>query len=180
MDRKALSRYRSHTFELAYKILDSVHFDSTQVKTQFSYIVNLLNGDFRVFYGSNFEEYITFNISEELKNGDKNHKIRDYMSNIRSLGTTRSGLQDPDQVSISWTGKPKSKYTVYVSTDSEFKDCQPMTVSDTSRKKDYFTFVLSNLEPNTSYFYKISGKRHGPKPSFSITKSFQTSGVDLP
>jgi len=53
-----------------------------------------------------------------------------------------------------------------------------MPVQDKSRVMVYFTFVLKNLEPNTTYYYKISGKSHGPKASFSIAKSFQTSGSD--
>ena len=175
---KTLSNNKKHTFELACKIMDSVHAEASWGKTQYTNIVNLLNGDFRVFYGSNFEEYIIFNISEELKNSYKNYQIPDYVSDIRSLETTRPGLQDPKRVSIKWTGKPDSKYTVYCSTDPEFKDCQPMPVPDKSRVMACFTFALENIEPNTTYYYKINGKRHGAKSSVSITKSFKTSGTD--
>lgn len=116
-------------FELFRRLLWSVHAEWNGGMTQYSNIVDLLKGDFYVFNHSNFEEYITFNLTDELGKGRIDHQIPQYMSSINSLSILEGDNPDPTIVTFSWTAREDSSYRLFCSKYPDFRDCTPIVVS---------------------------------------------------
>lgn len=210
--------------ELFRSILDAVHVSTTQ----YSNIYEVLQGNMYFFNHHNFDEYLKFNLKDEMDKGWNNYLISNFMSGIR-LGEPEDGhLVDPSRVEFSWRGKPDSQYQFHNSINPDFADgisleigkdlfppgneipvtalflwIIPLGLGFKFRDKlkiglflllplvllmpgcntfdgvehgliQEFTAELENLQPNTTYYWKVTASASESLTSQSITRSFTT------
>jgi hypothetical protein len=122
-----LSNTMDISWELFRSILDAVHVESSAI-TQYSNIYELHNGNLYFFNNHNFDEYLKFNISEELEKGRNDYQVPAHMSEIMLRTPENEQVIDSSRVEFSWRGKSVSRYLLYYSTDSDFTDCEPIEV----------------------------------------------------
>ena len=210
--------------ELFRSILDAVHVSTTQ----YSNIYEVLQGNMYFFNHHNFDEYLKFNLNDELAKGWNNYLISNFMSSIR-LGEPEDGqLVDPSRVEFSWQGKPDSQYQFHYSINPDFANCAEieivndlsaagrgipvvfmllwilpfglrlnfrdklkigmflllpvvllMPACNTFDGEDHgliheFTAELENLQPGSTYYWKVTASATDSMTSQSITRSFTT------
>jgi len=217
-----LSESTDFSWELCRSILDAV-----QNGTSYSNIYELHQGTMTIFNQHNFDEFITFNITEELAKGRHIYSLPEVMSKIKLLRPENEQVIDPTSVEFSWTGKTASTYLLYYSTDPDFSDCTPIeingeysstfyqssstfllllviplgftfkpkhirfmgaivlilitvlstscsTTSDYQPEFKQFFITVENLQPDSTYYWKITANATETLASKSIVGSFKT------
>ena len=118
---KSASEY-SHA--LCRSVLENVHLDSN-----FSTVCSLKSGDMNVYNNHNFDEYIKFNIFDELAKGRYDYQLPGYFSEMRLLSPENGEQINTSSVTFEWEGKLTSGYELYYATDPDFKDCTPISAA---------------------------------------------------
>jgi hypothetical protein len=122
------------TIENIRSILDAVHLSEniSGTPTLYSYVCDLQNGAIYLYKMHNFQEFILFNLEEELLKGSNTYLINEIFSDIQLVAPTMEESADPSQVTFSWEGKTNSRYRLYCCTDPDFKGCEPIEVENVS------------------------------------------------
>lgn len=210
--------------EVCRSILDAVHVNTTQ----YSNIYEVLQGNIYYFNHHNFDEYLKFNLDDEMARGMNNYLISNYISNI-SLEAPEEGQQlNPSRVECSWRGKTDSRYQFHYSINPNLSNAVVLEINNPPTPPDpgvpagllllgviplglgfgsksklrialilllplvlmipccdsfedefhglikEFSVELENLEPDTTYYWKITAVAGAPLTSQSITRSFST------
>lgn len=143
-----LDKTTNFTTYFAGSILASTHQEG-KYPTQYSNIYDLKNGLIYLFYFHNYDEFITINLFEELKKGNRSYDIPNLFSKISNMSTSVNELNDETSIIFSWDGLPASNYELIYSASSDFSNYQKVAVA--SRKPDsekknfaivYLFFVL--------------------------------------
>lgn len=97
--------------------------------TQYSNIYDLNQGIIYLYYYHNFEEFIYIDLKEELEKGYAVHDLPLLFSKIKLLSPSQQASVNPSSVIFSWNGETQRNYDLYYSTDPDFTDCVPVTVT---------------------------------------------------
>ncbi len=122
-----LSNTTGISWDLFRSILDAVHVEGNAI-SQYSNIYELHNGNLYFFNNHNFDEYLKFNITEELAKGRNDYQVPEHMSGIMLRTPENEQTIGPSIVEFSWRGKSDSRYLLYYSTDPDFTGCVPIEV----------------------------------------------------
>ena len=123
---------------MAY-LLDSAHQEG-QYATKYSNIYDISNKKIYLFYERNFDEFIQFDFTYEIKN-DKNYNISSLFSSISILHPTPESIVNPSTVKFKWKGKIENNYYFYCSTDSNFTNVNPVIVKSSNLPKQYYAYL---------------------------------------
>jgi hypothetical protein len=111
----------NYTVEFFRSILKTVSLTSN-----YSNICNLNTGDLIVYNRYNFQEFIQFNIHQELTKGYLDYQLPDYFSQIHIQTPQQGETVNQLPLTFNWEGDPNSSYQLFLSTDPEFTDCIPI------------------------------------------------------
>ena len=90
--------------------------------TQYSNIYDLKNTQIYLFHYHNYEEFIKFDLLNELDKGYRSFNIPDLFSRVKLLSPADGEEIESTSVTLTWEGIPGSNYEVILSTDPEFAD----------------------------------------------------------
>jgi hypothetical protein len=100
-------------------ILDATHQEGNY-PTQYSNIYDLKNCFIYLFYYHNYEEFITIDLTEELKKGNRSFDIPGLFSKVKLLSPIIGDEVESTSVTFSWEGIPGNSYEVLYSTNPYF------------------------------------------------------------
>jgi hypothetical protein len=87
----------------------------------------------QIYNNHNFEESITLNIRQETGKDRQELALPEYFSKIKLALPAQGAICSPQEVVFRWQGKPDSQYSLLLSTDPDFPDCQPLQVANWTR-----------------------------------------------
>jgi hypothetical protein len=123
-----LQEARTFTSSLLRSILEKVNLGSN-----YSNICNLQSGEMLIYNNHNFEESIALNIYAEMAKGWQELALPPYFSKIKLALPAQGATCSPQEVVFGWEGKPDSQYSLLLSTDPDFLECQPLQVANWKR-----------------------------------------------
>ena len=123
-----LQEAQAFTLPLLRSILEKVNLGSN-----YSNICNLQNGEMHIYNNHNFEESIILNIRQETGKDRQELALPEYFSKIKLALPAQGAICSPQEVVFRWQGKPDSQYSLLLSTDPDFLDCQPLQVENRTR-----------------------------------------------
>lgn len=125
--------------------------------TQYSNIYDLKNGLIYLFHFHNYNEFVTINLSDELKKGAQTYNIPGLFSKISNMSTSVNKSEGEMSVVFSWSGLPQSSYEILYSASPDFFNYQSVNIKNfnpVSEKNNYAFVYLFLLLP----FIKIKKK----------------------
>ena len=137
-------------------VLASTHQEG-KYPTQYSNIYDLKNGLIYLFHFHNYNEFITINLSEELKKGYNTYVISSLFSKITNMSSSVNKSDGEISVVFSWEGLPQSSYEIIYSATPDFANYQSVNIASfnpVSEKNNYAFLYLFLLLP----FIKIKKK----------------------
>ncbi len=143
---KKASEMLSENFELNPYFIGSVLASTHQegkYPTQYSNIYDLKNGLIYLFHFHNYNEFVTINLSEELKKGYNTYVISNLFSKITNMSSSVNKSDEEISVIFSWDGLPQSSYEILYSATPDFGNYQSVkTISaNPASEKSYYAFV---------------------------------------
>ncbi len=119
------------SLDLCRRILDSVHVDYEESQTKYSNVYELQKGDIYYYNNHNFDEFIKFNIFDELNRGKKTYLLPDYFSKIKLLSPAKGAIIDSQNVTFSCYGDPYSEYTLVYSKNADLSNAVNLNSDNT-------------------------------------------------
>ena len=138
----------SENFELNPYFIGSVLASTHQegkYPTQYSNIYDLKNGLIYLFHFHNYNEFVTINLSEELKKGYNTYVISNLFSKITNMSTSVNKSDGEISVVFSWDGLLQSNYEIIYSASPDFANSQSVKTKSfnpfSEKEKSNYAFV---------------------------------------
>lgn len=108
-------------------ICDAVHQEGSS-PTSLSTVYDVINGNLYVYYFHNYEEFLKFNVNEELQKGERYYKLSEYFNQIKLTYPIKGEHVNSSSVTFIWNGNAEN-YHLYYSNDPNFTDVEPIKIS---------------------------------------------------
>ena len=125
-------------------ILSATHQEG-KYPTQYSNIYDLTNIRIYLFHYHNYQEFIKFDLLNELNKGYRSFNIPDLFSNMKLLTPANGEEIESTSITLTWEGIPGSNYEVILSADPDFLDDNTRYLANTNPElfvhSDYLYFL---------------------------------------
>ena len=125
-------------------ILSATHQEG-KYPTQYSNIYDLNNIRIYLFHYHNYQEFIKFDLLNELNKGYRSFNIPDLFSNMKLLTPANGEEIESTSITLTWEGIPGSNYEVILSADPDFLDDNTKYLANTTPElfvhSDYLYFL---------------------------------------
>ena len=112
------------TVDLFRDICDATHAEGPG-PTVLSTVHDLRSGDIYIYDFHNYNEVVTVNGFDLIREGERYSRIRDYFHQITLTTPREKSRVNPDNVQFEWTGNSNDFY-LYFSTDPDFHKAVPI------------------------------------------------------
>jgi hypothetical protein len=160
-------------------ICDAVHQEGSS-PTSLSTVYDVINGHLYIYYFHNYEEFLKFNMDEELQKGERCYKLPGYFNQIKLTYPIEGKVVNSTSVTFAWNGNAKN-YCLYCSTDPNFTNVEPIEISS------FHSAMENSLMLSTCWFgvfvFGVIGLRKKKALSFiiglTIVTLFLSCGIEI-